>query len=245
MKLRGIVLSVFSVIFIALVMLMNGLNTMLTGSVYGDMIKLSNYDPTDMSLYYVMGEYYPPDEINTLNVDWVGGRVEIIAYDGESYFVEEAATRQLREDERLSYEYSDNEFSFFFVENNDVKITDAYKKLEIRVPRAIANNLRSININTDGEVVLKNLNCDSINVKSGDGNIVCENVYAVESELTSKDGDVSVGIASGVGYKMDFSSRGGSMNTYYDTKKNSYIVGEGEYSYKVRTGTGDLQVSAI
>ena len=245
MKLRGIVLSVFSVIFVSLIMLMNGLNTMLMGSAYGDMIKLSNYDPTDMSLYYVMGEYYPPDNINTINVEWVGGRVEIISYDGDSYFVEESATRQLREDERLSYQYEENTFSFFFVENDDVKITDAYKKLEIRVPRSIANNLKSININTDGEVVLKNLNCENIEVKSGNGNIDCENVYATETKLSSKEGDISVGIASGVGYSMDFSSRGGKMNTYYDTKKHSYVVGEGEYSYKVKTGTGNLQVSAI
>ena len=159
MKLRGIVLSVFSVIFISLIMLMNGLCTMLTGSAYDDSVKLSNYDPTDMSLYYAMGEYYPPDDINTLNIDWFGGRVEIIAYDGDSYYVEEAATRQLREDERLSYDYKETEFSFFFLGDKDVKITDAYKKLEIRIPRVIANNLKSIHINTDGEVVLKNLNC--------------------------------------------------------------------------------------
>ncbi len=245
MKLRGIVLSVFSVIFISLVMLMNGLCTMLSGSAYDDSVKLSNYDPTDMSLYYAMGEYYPPDDINTLNIDWFGGRVEIIAYDGDSYFVEEAATRQLREDERLSYLYEGTEFSFFFVGDKDVKITDAYKKLEIRIPRVTANNLKSININTDGEVVLKNLNCEDLTVNSQSGKITCENVYALNSELTATDGDILIGIASGVGYKMDFSSKSGSMSTYIDTKKNSYIVGAGDYSYKVKTDTGKLQVSAI
>lgn len=215
---------------------------MLTGSDYDDMVKLANYDPTDMSLYYAMGEYYPPDDINTINVDWFGGRVEIIAYDGESYFVEEAATRQLREDERLSYTYEGTEFSFSFLSSEDVKITDAYKKLEIRVPRVTANNLKSININTDGEVVLKNLNCESISVNSKSGNVLCENVYALKSEITSADGDVSIGVAGGVGYKMEFSSKDGKMTTYADTKKNSYIVGEGEYSYKVKTDTGNLNV---
>ena len=245
MKLRGIVLSGFSVVFISLIMLMNGLCTMLTGSEYDDMLKLANYDPTDMSLYYAMGEYYPPDDINTINVDWYGGRVEIIAYDGDSYFVEEAATRQLREDERLSYKYEGTEFSFFFLESEDVKITDAYKKLEIRIPVVKANNMKSININTNGEVVLKNLNCEKVKVNSKSGTVLCENVYANETELTSDEGNITVGIASGVGYKMDFSSRGGKMNTYVDTKKNSYTVGEAEYSYRVKTGTGDLQVSAI
>jgi len=106
------------VIFLSLIMLMNGLSAMLAGAGYGDMVQPTNYDPTDMSLYYAMGEYYPPDEINTINVEWFGGRVEIIAYDGDSYFVEEAATRQLREDERLTYKYEGGtEFSFFFLEN--------------------------------------------------------------------------------------------------------------------------------
>lgn len=245
MKLKGIVLAVFSIIFISLVMLTNGLCTMLMGSAYDDSVKLSNYDPTDMSLYYAMGEYYPPDDINTLNIEWHGGRVEVIAYDGDCYFVEEAATRQLREDERLSYLYSGTEFSFFFTESEDVKITDAYKKLEIRIPRATATNLKSLNISTDGEVVLKNLNCEQLTVSSGSGRVMLENVYSVNSNITTSDGNVEIGIASGIGYRMDFSTGSGSMTTYYDTDKKSYICGGGEYSYNVKTGTGDLHISAI
>ena len=83
---------------------------MVDGMAYEVSEKLAHYDPTDMSLYYEMGEYYPPDSIDSLNINWQGGRVEIIAYDGDSYFVAESATRQLREDERLANTLSRSEY---------------------------------------------------------------------------------------------------------------------------------------
>lgn len=84
-----------------------------------------------MSQYYTMGEYYPPqDNIDTLNVNWQGGRVEIIAYDEEDYFMEEAATRQLAEEERLSYSIDGNVFSINFTSSDEITIGDAYKRLK-------------------------------------------------------------------------------------------------------------------
>jgi len=219
MKLKGICLSVFSVIFLSLIMLTNGLTTMLAGSAYEASSKLAQYDPTDMSLYYAMGEYYPPDTIDSLNIDWHGGRVEIIAYDGDSYFVEEGATRQLRENERLTYTLSGNEFSIFFTESDETVIDDAYKKVEIRVPVVIANNLKKVNISTDGEVVLKNFFADEISVTSKTGDIFCENVYSPKGAVTNGSGDINIKVAGGVGYRLDFNSIKGKLDTYLDAKK--------------------------
>ena len=69
MRLKVICLSVFAVIFLSLVMLTNGLCAMVDGMAYEVSEKLSHYDPTDMSLYYEMGEYYPPDSIDSLNIN--------------------------------------------------------------------------------------------------------------------------------------------------------------------------------
>ncbi|MBQ2605031.1 MAG: DUF4097 family beta strand repeat-containing protein [Acutalibacteraceae bacterium] len=244
MKLKGICLSVYAVIFLSLIMLTNGLCTMLEGSAYEASAKLAQYDPTDMSLYYAMGEYYPPDTIDALNIDWKGGRVEIIAYDGDSYFVEEGATRQLRENERLSHSLSGNEFSIFFTESEETVIDDAYKKVEIRVPVVIANNLKKININTNGEVVLKNIFADEISITSKTGNIICENVYSPKGTFTNGSGDINIKVASGVSYRLDYNSVKGKLNTYLDAKK-SYVVGNGEYTYKTKTNQGNVNVSVI
>lgn len=244
MRLKVICLSVFAVIFLSLVMLTNGLCAMVDGMAYEVSEKLAYYDPTDMSLYYEMGEYYPPESIDSLNINWQGGRVEIIAYDGDSYFVAESATRQLREDERLANTLSGNEYYVFFTESSETVIDDAYKKVEIRVPVVIANNLKRINISTNGEVVLKNIFADEINITSRTGNIYCENVYSPNGAFTNGSGDINISVASGVGYRLDFNSVKGALNTYLDADK-SYIVGEGEYTYKTKTNQGNVNVSVL
>ena len=121
---------------------------------------------------------------------------------------------------------------------------DAYKKVEIRVPVVIANNLKKININTNGEVVLKNIFADEISITSKTGNIICENVYSPKGTFTNGSGDINIKVASGVSYRLDYNSVKGKLNTYLDAKK-SYVVGNGEYTYKTKTNQGNVNVSVI
>lgn len=204
---------------------------------------LKDIDPTDMSVYYAMGEYYPPNAVDTLNIDWQGGRVEIIAYNGVDYFVEEASTRQLMEDERLSYKWEDESFSVTFTADEETVIDDAYKKIEIRVPREKAESLKEININTNGEVVLKNITADKLTVNGKDGNIVCSNTYSDNTEITTTDGNVDLSVRNEIGYSLDFSSKKGKLKSYIDNGLNSYISGDGAYSFKIKTKQGNLNVS--
>lgn len=204
---------------------------------------LKDIDPTDMSVYYAMGEYYPPNAVDTLNIDWQGGRVEIIAYNGVDYFVEEASTRQLMEDERLSYKWEDESFSVTFTDDEETVINDAYKKIEIRVPREKAESLKEININTNGEVVLKNITADKLTVNGKDGNIVCSNTYSDNTEITTTDGNVDLSVRNEIGYSLDFSSKKGKLKSYIDNGLNSYISGDGAYSFKIKTKQGNLNVS--
>lgn len=204
---------------------------------------LKDIDPTDMSVYYAMGEYYPPNVVDTLNIDWQGGRVEIIAYNGDDYFVEEASTRQLMEDERLSYKWEDESFSVTFTADEEMVIDDAYKKIEIRVPREKAESLKEININTNGEVVLKNITVDKLTVNGKNGNIVCSNTYSNNTEITSTGGNVDLSVRNEIGYSLDFSSKNGKLTSYIDNGMNSYISGDGAYPFKIRTEKGNLNVS--
>ena len=200
MKLRNICLSVFGVLFVSLVFLMNGLCTVIEASVSDEVLKIDGIDPTDMSEYYAMGEYYPPDNIDTLNVNWVGGRVEIVGYNDKAYFVEEAATRQLMEDERLSYTLEGNTFSIFYVASEETLIDDAYKKVEIRVPKQLSDKLKSVNVNTNGEVVFKNFTSDNITVNNINSNIIFESVYSKNTQIETEGGNVNMKVDGGIGY---------------------------------------------
>ena len=245
MKLRNICLSVFGIIFISLVFLMNGLCTVVKADASNDVIKVDGIDPADMSEYYAMGEYYPPDTVDTLNVNWVGGRVEIIGYNEKEYFVEEAATRQLMEDERLSYTFEGNTFSIFYVASEETLIDDAYKKVEIRVPQQLADKLKSVNVNTNGEVVFKNFTAESITVNNIDSSVSLESVYSKNTKIETEGGNVNMKVDGGVGYSVDFKSRKGKLNSYIDNGKNRYICGDGTYPYTVKTKSGNFNIDVL
>ena len=244
MNLKPICLTVFTVIFLSLVMMMNGLTVMIQGSDYESETVLSDYNATDMSQYYAMGEYYPPDEVDTINIDWKGGRVEIIAYDGDYYFVEEAATRQLQDQERLAYTISGGEFSVYFSDSEEDAVKNAYKKLEIRIPKTTAAQLKSVVINTDGEVVLKNIKADSITVNGNSGNIRCDNTYSKEMNVSTQGGNIDMTLKEEPGYKLTFDTKRGSADTYFEMDNGAYSCGNALYSFKIKTGKGNLSVSA-
>ena len=92
--------------------------------------------------------------------------------------------------------------------------------------------------------MLKNIFADEINITSRTGNIYCENVYSPNGAFTNGSGDINISVASGVGYRLDFNSVKGALNTYLDADK-SYIVGEGEYTYKTKTNQGNVNVSVL
>ncbi len=243
MKLRVICLSVFSVVLVALIILVFGLTGVISAGEPEISEELQGVDPTDMSLYYAMGEYYPPNEVDSLNIDWKGGRVEITAYNGDDYFVEEAATRYLMENERLDYSLDGTQFSVYHTAAGADEITDAYKKVEIRIPRKTAQALKSLNINTDGEVVLKNITAESIKINGRDQGVVFKNTYSPSSVITTNDGGVHLFVDNTIGYSVDFSSKEGRLDSYVDNGMDSYVSGDGKYAFKVKTKKGDLDVS--
>ncbi len=243
MKLRTICLAVFFVAVASLIFLNGSLAAVVESAEPELSDDLLYIDPTDMSQYYAMGEYYPPNEINTINVDWQGGRVEIIAYNGADYFVEEAATRYLQENERLSYVLQDQTFNIMFLGDDSVSIDDAYKKLEIRIPRTILESLESIDINTNGEVVMKNITARQISVTGTHGEVRFTDTYSPDTKISSADGDVKLTVGNDVGYSVDFRSKSGIMESYVNNGMDSYVSGDGEYNYVVNTKSGNLNVS--
>lgn len=231
-----------------LIFLMSGLVEIDSASSYSppQSTKMNtDIDPADMSLYYAMGEYYPPDNVDALYIWWQGGRVEIMAYNDDEYFVEEAATRQLGDDERLSYALLDNVFNVYYTASDDTVIDDAYKKLEIRVPKSLAQNLKSINIVSNGEIILKNISAESIVINGGSGQVSCENVYSQRMGIASSSGDIRMKLDSQRGFTLNFKSVTGILDSEFELteQRGVYTHGNGEYVYSVETKSGSLYIS--
>ncbi len=253
MSKRTLWLAVFSVVLLSLLFFAGALNSITQGSDSGSSGSLlpeppevnTDADPTDMSLYYAMGEYYPPDTIDTININWMGGRVEIVAYTEDYYFVEESATRQLDEDERLSYVLSGNEFYVYYKETEDVELDDVYKKLEIRVPMEIAENLSAVNISNSGEVVLKNISAESITIYGYDNDITLNGVTASELNITDNAADVTIGADDSADFTLVYGTQSGEFSSELDCDFTGgvYTFGMGTGAYSVTTVSGSLRVS--
>lgn len=241
MKLRNICLSVYAVVFLSMIVLTSGFSSVTADE---DPVNeaLAMIDPTDMSQYYVMGEYYPPDDVDTLSIDWQGGRVEVTAYNGSDYFIEEASTRYLQESERLAYSLEGSSFSLRFTDSAETVIDDAYKKVEIRIPRNKAESMKSLNIHTDGEVVLKGIKAEEITINGKHGTASCSNSYADSFNINTTDGNVKLVVNNEIGYSVAFDSKSGKLDSYVDNGLNSYVSGDGHYPFKVKTKSGNLKV---
>ncbi len=244
MKSRSLWLTVYIVIIFALLFLLVSLNNIVQTPKINDTYTVEGLDPTNMANYYAMGEYYPPDEIDTLNITWQGGRVEIIAYNDEQYFIEEAATRQLSEDERLSYSMKGNTFSIFYTADEDVKIEDAYKKLEIRVPKSLAQHLKAVNVATNGEVVMRNFHTDKLIINNTLGEIRLGNVTADNANIQTTKGNIDIAITDNVGYDFSFDTKNYEIKTEleYSETNGNIIFNDGAYKFKIKTSDGKFIV---
>lgn len=244
MKSRPIWLTVYAVVVLSLLLMMNSLISMLQGSAYSRRIVLDGIDVNDMSAYYAMGEYYPPDTIDTLNVSWQGGRVEIIAYNDDEYFVEEAATRQLSDSERLSYSLNGNTFSVYFTADENVQIDDAYKKVEIRVPNKIAQNLKSVNVVSNGDVIMRNITAENITLSTTDGEVRCGNVYSNNMSVQTVTGNVELSMAEGKGFELALDSCKGKFSSELDAveQNGTYLYADGKYKVSVSAEKGDIYI---
>ncbi len=243
MRSKTICLSVFFVAIASLIFLNGSLASAVENSEPELSEELQFIDPTDMSQYYAMGEYYPPNEVNAFNIDWQGGRVEIVAYNGNDYYVEEASTRYLQENERLGYTLENQVFNVAFVGDESVVVDDAYKKLEIRIPKVLLPSLQSVNINTNGEVVMKNITAKQITVTGRNSDVRFTDTYSPNTTVSTVGGNVSLTVQNGVGYSVNFKSRKGVMDSYVKNGLNSYTTGDGKYVYSVNTKSGNFKVA--
>lgn len=243
MRLKGICLTVFAIIFISLILMSNGLQAMLVGSSYSNSNILADYDPTDMTAYTTVGEYYPPqDGIDTLNINWQGGRVQIIAYNEEDYYFEELSTRLLYENERLSYSIDDNVLSIDFNSTYESPVNDAYKSVEVRVPKSIANKLKSVNVTNTGAVVMRNIRAETITINGDSGNVDCSWVYSKNMTVTTDEGNVSLAVPSDVGFKLAVDTKKGKFKYPTSLSEDNGVLscGDGEFVYSVKTASGDV-----
>ena len=158
---------------------------------------------------YNIGGGSVTEPINAVEVDWVSGKIEISVYDGETtefseYEIsdEDYKLRYKVENGRLTVHSEKSGFSFGI-------ISRPKKELTIKIPRAYAENLKTLKINsTSAEINLNGLTVlESTETDTVSGRVTAENLNTASLECDTVSGDVK---ASGAIEAFDLSSTSGA-----------------------------------
>ena len=158
---------------------------------------------------YNIGGGSVTEPINAVEVDWVSGKIEISVYDGETTEIseneisdEDYKLRYRVENGRLTVHSEKSGFSFGI-------ISRPKKELTIKIPRAYAENLKTLKINsTSAEINLNGLTVlESTETDTVSGRVTAENLNTASLECDTVSGDVK---ASGAIEAFDLSSTSGA-----------------------------------
>lgn len=139
---------------------------------------LSLYDAGADSEYRADGRYtVPADGISDISIDWVAGDIEIEPYDGIEIVFSEKAKNGISEKTSLSWEAKGEELRIYFY-HPDVSVTNCPSKdLTLKVPRALAESLDSLTVDTvSGSVEIEKLSPQNITVETTSAEVKLEDV---------------------------------------------------------------------
>lgn len=168
-----------------------------------------HYDDTG----YSIGDATITDRVSSLDVDWIAGQVEIVAYDGEQLTLKETVTESHNDDDnddQLRWQVKNGKLTVKhckpYVGWNDVPV----KTLTVQVPAAwltdeVVIDTASANVKMEGFTSgMKELDVDTAS-----GRITLTDVYATDMDVDTASGTVETkGIRVN---EADFDSASGSV----------------------------------
>ena len=200
---------------------------------------------------YNIGGGSVAEPINAVEVDWISGKIEISVYDGDTTEIseneisdEDYKLRYRVENGKLTVHSEKSGFSFGI-------ISRPKKELTIKIPRAYAENLKTLKINStsadiniNGLTVLESAETDTVS-----GKVTAENLNTASLECDTVSGDIK---ASGAIERFDLDSTSGAaeITTSVPLKKletdtvsgNVTVIlpEDGGFSLEFDTVSGDL-----
>ena len=189
--------------FIVAVVLLGLAFWVLSGPVFG--IRLGSWAP-EWSLdfgqgdwerltgpYEVVGAYSAGIAgVSAINIDWVTGEVTVKPGDTDEILITEYAQRELREGEKLHFETSGNVLTIRFRERGNLGRMPK-KKLEILVPRELAESLDRLSIESvSADVSIDDMGAETLKARTASGGIRLSNVVAHKFDTFTTSGSITV-----------------------------------------------------
>ena len=173
----------------------------------GSLFRLGDYNEEG----YSVGNFTLSDKIDTLEIDWISGEINIHVYDGDTIYAEETASREISEKNRMRYRVNGGTLSIharkpwrwnFF--NFGMNLN---KKLTIYIPKTIAENMAFLKIDSVSaamdlsDITVKNLRIDNVS-----GNIEINRFISDVIDIDMVSGDAKLNDVTAASLKIDSTS---------------------------------------
>lgn len=167
----------------------------------------SEYTKYGNSDRYSVGNFeYDTEKINSVEINWISGEINVIRKDGEKLFVEENSDN-LDNDERVHC-YIDNGTLIIHFCKSGYKynhIDDNYKHLTVYIPDNVDLSIDGIS----ADISVSDANLDDLDIDTVSGNVDIGNIKVREISVDSVSGDISIESVNAVTF--DSESISGSM----------------------------------
>ena len=177
----------------------------LTGTLYG--IRIRGRDsgkPFDLNFniggwesltgpYELVGSYnVGTSGIDSVNIDWIAGSIDVKPHDGNEIQINEYAQRQLKDEEKLYLNTSGSTLTVKFREHGFTGYMPQ-KRLEVLIPRSLCESLAGFALDsTSGGVHVDHINSDTFKVNTISGSIDLAGIVSRTFDAGSTSGSITI-----------------------------------------------------
>ena len=177
----------------------------LTGTLYGIRINGRNTNrPFNLNFsvggwenltgpYELAGSYnVGTSGLDSVNIDWIAGNIDVKPHDGSEVVVNEYAQRQLNDEEKLYLNTTGSTLTVRFREHS-FSGNMPHKRLEVLIPRSLCEALNRFTLDTtSGSVHVDYINADTFRVDSISGSIELTNIISRTFNTGSTSGSITI-----------------------------------------------------
>ena len=146
-----------------------------------------------------LGQYsVPASGINSIEIEWVGGKVSVESYDGSEILLEESSSEKIDENNYLGFKVSEGTLEIIHHNNFlDVDLprecNNHDKNLTIKIPQTLASGLNEFDFESkDADLDITDVTASSFSAETRNGSVTASDVNFHEIEMDTKNGNLNV-----------------------------------------------------
>jgi len=213
---------------------------------FGNFIEIGTGD------YAKQGEYsIPAGDIETVEVNWVSGIVDITAYDGNEILVTEYARRELKDSEKLAYKISGGELVIKYTQSDFTLFGNLpQKSVSIQIPKDMNAYIATPGGSDEKAIgaearMLKLLKIAAVSADIDIGGITSDTVYA---STTSGNASLNAVTANTLRFETvsgdAFSENVKASKAYWATTSGNFTFSGNINSLEAESVSGDVFVDS-